>query len=427
MSKIGLVLILMLLSGKSHAQQDYFILIQADNNQPFYVLRGDKSLSSSAQGHLILSQLKEGGYAMTIGFPGKLFPEQHYTIPVQGRDLEFQLKNLGDKGWGLFNPQSLELKMPDKKGERVGGAGPEGIRKDDAFSRLMAGVVSDTAVMYNTYAMDKVLNDSPALVARQVGPGAGTIQPDTISMRTDTALRTDTARAEVKTPVLPPGDTAVVVRTAQPILDSAAASPPQHTTGLVVKLSERKNTRNWRGVYADRVTGKKADTIIVIIPVDTAADRQAAQPDHKILARKTADTTRPGATAGEPSLGSPVLTPQPVAAETAEKKTPARLVVANSDCKNFATDYDVDKLRVKMLEAGKDEDRIATAKKIFKTRCFTTRQIRALSEVFTTDAAKYRFFETAYPFVSDDRFSELASLLADPVYNGKFKAMTGQQ
>lgn len=421
MSKIGLVLIFMLLSGKSHAQQDYFILIQADNNQPFYVLGGDRSFSSTAQGRLILSQLKEGSYAMTIGFPGKLFPEQHYTIPVQGRDLEYQLKNLGDKGWGLFNPQTLELKMPDKKEEPAGGAGPEGIRKDDAFSRLMAGVVSDTAVMYNTYAMDQVLKDSPALVTRQVGPGAATVQPDT------TTLSKDTARAEVKTPVLPVVDTAVVVRAAQPALDSAAAIVPSHGTGMIVKISERKNTRSWRGVYADRTTGKKADTIVVIIPVDTAAARQIAQTDHKILPRKTADTTRPGATTDGSSLGSPVLTPQPVAVETAEKKTPARLVVANSDCRNFATDYDVDKLRVKMLEAGKDDDRIATAKKIFKTRCFTTRQIRALSEVFTTDAAKYRFFETAYPFVSDDRFSELASLLADPVYNGKFKAMTGQQ
>jgi hypothetical protein len=61
------------------------------------------------------------------------------------------------------------------------------------------------------------------------------------------------------------------------------------------------------------------------------------------------------------------------------------------------------------------------------TVCFTTKQIRALSEVFTADPAKYRFFETAYPFLSDDRFRELTNLLADPVYNGKFKAMTGQR
>jgi hypothetical protein len=79
-----------------------------------------------------------------------------------------------------------------------------------------------------------------------------------------------------------------------------------------------------------------------------------------------------------------------------------------------------------MLEAGKDEDRIAVAHKVFKSKCFSTRQIKALSEVFTSDAQKFRFLETAYPFVSDDHFKELAELLADPVYSSKFRTMTGQ-
>jgi hypothetical protein len=47
-----------------------------------------------------------------------------------------------------------------------------------------------------------------------------------------------------------------------------------------------------------------------------------------------------------------------------------------------------------------------------------------LSEVFTTDGAKFRFLEAAYPFVSDDHFAELSNLLADPVYSGRFRAMT---
>jgi len=103
------------------------------------------------------------------------------------------------------------------------------------------------------------------------------------------------------------------------------------------------------------------------------------------------------------------------------------LPFVNSDCHNYATDYDVDKLRVKMLESGQDEDRIKDARKFFKTKCFSTRQIRALSEVFTTDATKFRFLEAAYPFVSDDHFPELVSLLADPVYSGRFRAMTDRQ
>ncbi len=54
MSKIGLAIVLILIAGRSYAQQDYFVLVQADNNQPFYARMGGKLFSSSAQGHLIL-------------------------------------------------------------------------------------------------------------------------------------------------------------------------------------------------------------------------------------------------------------------------------------------------------------------------------------------------------------------------------------
>jgi hypothetical protein len=86
----------------------------------------------------------------------------------------------------------------------------------------------------------------------------------------------------------------------------------------------------------------------------------------------------------------------------------------------------VDKLRFKMLESVNNDDRIGTAKKAFKIKCFSTRQIRALSEVFSADATKFKFLETAYPFVADDHFNELADLLTDPVYIGKFRTMTGR-
>jgi hypothetical protein len=161
-------------------------------------------------------------------------------------------------------------------------------------------------------------------------------------------------------------------------------------------------------------------------------------PDSPLLGQNLA--TRPvpgGSTPGSPapvgsnagsltSGASATETPRSRPADTTRKSAVARspFPFVNSDCHNYATDYDVDKLRVKLLEGNKDEDRIQTARKVFKTRCFSTRQIRALSEVFTTDVAKFHFFETAYPFCSDDQFRELSSLLADPVYNSKFRAMT---
>ena len=107
------------------------------------------------------------------------------------------------------------------------------------------------------------------------------------------------------------------------------------------------------------------------------------------------------------------------------KKRKDKPVLINSDCRNFASDEDVDKLRLRLLAIATDEGKISTVKKVFRLKCFSTSQLKSLSELFTPEEAKYRFLETAYPFVSDDRFRELSGLFTDPVYLGKFKTMTG--
>ena len=517
MSKIGLAILLILLAGRNYAQQDYFVLIQADNNQPFYARMEGKLFSSSTQGHLILSQLKEGSYGITIGFPKQNLAELQFSMSVHNKDFEFQLKDLGEKGWGLFNPQTLELKMPDEKKEAEPKNHLEGVKKDDAFSRLMAGVVSDTAVMYNTYTMEATLKDSPIVsksasadTSTTVVMGGGTPPapssptaasgkdttlaslnsltgteapkeniPTVISPGTDTTLRTEmTAKPEMTPPVtkaetitknniLPAdssfsitkrGDSVIIdlashkgdssVAGLTPVAPESVSLVPKSTSSVapalpkaspVVKISERKTTKGVRLVYADHIKGSKADTIVIIIPGDTAvglAQRStgtgsiASSPvgsgnpavvpagaDRLLTVQKEADIP------AQKTSPAAVTTSRP---DTVQKKMPTRSLFINSDCRNFATEYDVDKLRVKMLEAGKEEDRITTAHKVFKTKCFSTRQVKALSEVFTSDALKFRFLETAYPFVSDDHFKELAELLADPVYNSKFRTMTGQ-
>jgi len=428
--------------GKCYAQENYFVLIQADNNQPFYARVEDKTLSSTFQGHLILSQLKDGRHTITIGFPKQSFPEQQYTFDLNGKDLELRLRDQRDKGWGVFNLSTQEWLAAERKEPATSGH-VDGIKKDDAFSRLMAGVVSDTAVMYNTYAMEAALRDSPVVKSE---PKADTPKTSLVETNIRPADTTTTAV------IVPHRDTVLTVGTIKTV-DSIKIAVPSHPIGTVVKLSERKTSKGLRLAFADKVKGRKADTVVVIIPMDSSlAVVKPAGPSDSVRSVAAAPSTAaagnlPAATEQVSEYKSDTLhlyavpkkgahnAPASGAAtgdlyrktDSSQKKTEAKLVLVNSDCHNFATDYDVDRLRVKMLEIGKDDEKIAAAKKIFKTKCFTTKQIRALSEVFTADAVKYRFFETAYPFVSDDRFRELTELLADPVYNGKFKAMTGQR
>ncbi len=163
---------------------------------------------------------------------------------------------------------------------------------------------------------------------------------------------------------------------------------------------------------------RTADTTRVTVPRG-----HGVNPDSPVVGQGQNIPSRPAASIP----ANEVLRPRPVDTPRKSSVTRSSLPFINSDCHNYATDYDVDKLRVKLLEGTRDEDRILAARKVFKTRCFSTRQIRALSEVFTTDATRFRFFEAAYPFCSDDRFRELSNLLADPVYSSKFRVMTEHQ
>ena len=97
------------------AQQNHFIYFQTENKQPFYVKLDKKLLSSSASGYLIVPKLQDGAYTLTIGFPKNIWPEQNITCSVNKKDDGYLLKNFGDKGWGLFNLQTLEVVMAAQK------------------------------------------------------------------------------------------------------------------------------------------------------------------------------------------------------------------------------------------------------------------------------------------------------------------------
>jgi hypothetical protein len=505
MSKFGLLIILLLIAGKNFAQ-DYFVLIQADNKQSFYVRLGDRSLPSSSEGTLILSQLKDSTYNIVVGFSGQGIAEQTFTVELHHKDQQFLLKEQ-DRNWVLYSPLTGETRTPNPKEGKANELQPQGVKKDDAFSRLMAGVVRDTAVMYNTYAMEPTFNDSqvkaglrPADSANMATTPANplanaqantqaaipvSINPDTVkNSPVHEGVIRHTLDSSIASPTVAHFDTdssgtshtfvrttpADSTATSRPRLNPAPADPSSSVSVNVphrpdiLKLSQRKMPHSLRLAFADHTPGKKVDTVIIFIMMDTVSSnttRPAATASSATASSATAssastpstniavppatiahptDTTRHAAVraagpnpeapnssaaigASSPGEGSGKVRPDTVQ-KRSNVKTPLPFV--NSDCHDLATDYDVDKLRVKMLESSKDEDRFRVAGKAFKVKCYSTRHLKALSEVFTTDASKFRFYETAYPFAADDHFRELGSTLADPVYNSKFKAMTGQ-
>lgn len=219
------------------AQQDYFMFIQDVSRQPFYARLGDESHSSSASGHLILSSLKDSVYTVFVGFPGDRHPEQLFTVDMGGRDRGFELQEHA-AGWQLFDLQALAV----VRSATIGGREGRAIRKDDAYSRLMAGVVDDTTVLY-TYeapAATAAPKAEPAAAAPKPVP-AVTSAPTTPATVSTVPLRPATTAAPSSAP-------AASVPTPPSSAPAASApTPPSPAPAVSRPISESAST-----VTADR-------------------------------------------------------------------------------------------------------------------------------------------------------------------------------
>ena len=98
--------------------------------------------------------------------------------------------------------------------------------------------------------------------------------------------------------------------------------------------------------------------------------------------------------------------------------------VTKKTCTSIATDNDFLKLRKKMAAQRTDEAMIGESKKVFKTKCFTTEQVKNLGNLFLNESGKFQFYETAYPFNSDrNNFVSLQTELKDAYFIHRFRKM----
>jgi hypothetical protein len=176
-------------------------------------------------------------------------------------------------------------------------------------------------------------------------------------------------------------------------------------TNIVARLYTIKETNGLKLAYADK--GEQGtDTIDVFIP-ESQAEVQQAVPAQPTLANEKR---------------SLVDSASNIQAETKNPITP--VVAANPACKQIASEVDLARLHRK-IAAWKDVDQqMAVAKKAFQVKCYSTEQVKSLSSLFSSDETKYHFFDIANPRVSDPaNFPSLETLLTDPYYITRFKAM----
>ncbi|PSL19538.1 DUF4476 domain-containing protein [Chitinophaga ginsengisoli] len=103
-------------------EQLYFVYIQSERSQPFYVRYDGKLIPSSDRGYLILSKMPAGTASLRIGFAKSDVPERQYLVRVTGpADQGYLLKQDAGRGYALFNLQTFAVIRPgeERKKEAV--------------------------------------------------------------------------------------------------------------------------------------------------------------------------------------------------------------------------------------------------------------------------------------------------------------------
>lgn len=418
MEKFCIIILLLITGLRSFSQQDYFIYIQADERQPFYAVINTKVYSSSESGYMIIPKLSDNNYRIMIGFAKNAFPEQRFDIIISKKDLGFQLKHFNEKGWGLFNLQTMSVTM-NKGQEQKTTEGITGTKKTDAFSALLANVVNDSAILYTSVApkLPEPEKQQPLQVVKQ----NESENLDTQTVAVSTQLNVQPELKEIKDTVKIPAESEKVVTdnnsipTPEPAIDMdniKAVKNAKAEKAFVSKLEERKTNDAYHATYLEQYNFV-TDTIRISIPFN----------DISVLTPSGKEET----VTRQPTVNEAVVSPSlPGNNNTADTRRPSVSIV-NSDCKNFASENEVDKFRVRLLNDNTIEDKIKSTRRFFKNRCMTVKQVKALSELFPTDETKLLFFETSYPFVSDSgNIYMLEEMLQNNTYKVRFKDMITQ-
>ncbi|MBI5856059.1 MAG: DUF4476 domain-containing protein [Sphingobacteriales bacterium] len=404
MKKLIFCTFFLLFFVRGFSQKVYFIYFQTENEQPFYLRMDNKIYSSGASGYLILSKLKDSLYGFSIGFPQSQHTELNFSAAIARKDHGYIIKNLGEKGWVLFNLQTLAIQMPvenkaDEKTLHESG-------KNSAFTEMLSKASNDPSLKEKTTAevseekKADTVSIQVAVKEKQATDSAAVVEikKDQPKDLVEEKLRDQKQGASVLLK-----DSAVEVKTLK--LEEI------YKRSEIMRKSESSTTEGFGLVFIDRISNQGNDTIHILIPnpkpLVSIVDEKSL-PEKKFL---NIDTT--AVISERPSDVQPV-TVMPVIEKNIEKK----------NCSEQAGEADFFSLRKIMAAAFGDDEMIAEAKKYFKTKCFTTEQIRNLSVLFLTDAGKYKFYDVAYDFVTDTaNFGLLQKELKDEYYINRFKAM----
>jgi len=383
--RLLLFILLITIASASTAQKRHFLYLQSDKQQAFYVKMDDEIYSSSASGFLILPRLQPGTVDCTIGFPRAQWPEHQFEVVLQSADKGMLLKNIPEKGWCLLDLQTAELAEGRRK-QTIESAGPpaEKAKTNDGFAVILADAVGDQGIR------DLELVKKTTTAATDLP----TSQPSAAlpNSATDTVLRSDTLRDVVP-------DSMSLASKVEKIGETRLAG----FTGLLYidQTGENKDTVDVSFEYP------AADTLRILQADSFLVDTIRLVVPEKVVVSVAADTLKRGATKVADYLHSPAVA------------LPDR-----NDCRTIATEKDMAATRKKAINLGTDSVMVDFFIRELKLKCYTVAMVQALSFAFVSDAARFTFFQEAYPWVIDPaNYPQLERLFVSEPFISQFKKL----
>jgi hypothetical protein len=432
MKKLFLFCFAACLSVMVSAQKVYFLYLQTDDQSPFYVRMADKIHSSSTSGYLILPNLTDSTYTLGLGFAKSTQPETKFAVTINQNDKGYLIKNFTE-GLSLFDLQDLSIvkSVSATKDNTVYET------KTDKFSSVLAKAANDPRLLKVPVAKKeeaKPKTEEKAAVTAKLEDTKPLIETSkdttTIALVETVETKTEKKEESTKTEAVTPVTETKAAEVKKPevkeeVANTATAQEVEYRPSKVIRRSESSTTEGFGVVFYDKMESR-TDTIRIVIPPSKTKISEEAQTVSLTEAEKKseAQVNNPDPAKAETKAD------QPITANELKEKTETKTDnSANnvSNCKDAASDKDFMKLRKNMAAEDNDEAMIDEAKKVFRNKCFTVEQLRYLSTLFLTSAAKYQFFDASYNHVSDKQnFPSLQSEIRDEYYLKRFKALIGE-
>lgn len=387
------------------SQKVYFIYLQTESEQPFFVKMNGSIHSSSSSGYLILSKLRDSTYNFTVGFPQNKWPEQNFSVITGKKDHGFLLKHFDEKGWGLFDLQSLKVQMAEALSAKIEDKQKKESKEVSVFTEILSKATNDPSLKEKSVIAKA--DSGITEIAKNEETKSG-IQDTLVIKPVGDTLRSVAGKEE--------SSVEINKQEIANVEGSKISVIEQYKPSVIIKKSESSTTEGFGLVFIDDMRNGTNDTIRLVIPNPKpmevpVAIKEEPMEEKKFIEIIVADTVKKEE--AKQTEAKPII-----------KDTSAVKTTLNNKCTEVAAETDFFKLRKQMAAAENEEDMINEAKKYFKLKCFSTVQIKNLCPLFLTEEGKYKFFDTAYSYVTDaENFTNLQSELKDEYYINRFRAM----